>query len=191
MKNKSRVFQVSELPEALNHSLEELFKAIDEKSELMLEGKSKASSGISDEIESTYISQEFKEKVHSVDTRNEQLSAESINAKLVVNLSNFPIGLREYWALRDKYGSELVDKISTTPALGATGEYDVMMGRLFQINGVTILQYAEQQIQIQGMPEMEGAYLVEGSFVKSNLFCANKFIDLETNAHKRLITVGV
>ncbi|PJN59337.1 MULTISPECIES: hypothetical protein [Paenibacillus] len=186
---KTKVFQVSELPEALNNSLDELFKAIDEKSDLKREGESTSCSGISEEL--TYTSKEYREKVLSINTRNEQLSTESVNTESVANRSNYPIGLREYWALRGKYESKLVDKITTTPALGATGNYDVMMGRLFQINGVTILQYAEQQIQIQGMPEMEGAYLVEGSFVKSNLFCANKFIDLETNAHKRLITVGV
>ncbi|WP_149847006.1 hypothetical protein [Paenibacillus sp. 37] len=186
---KTKVFQVSELPEALNNSLDELFKAIDEKSDLKREGESTSCSGISEEL--TYTSKEYREKVLSINTRNEQLSTESVNTESVANRSNYPIGLREYWALRGKYESKLVDKITTTPALGATGNYDVMMGRLFQINGVTILQYAEQQIQIQGMSEMEGAYLVEGSFVKSNLFCANKFIDLETNAHKRLITVGV
>ncbi|SDM31475.1 hypothetical protein SAMN05428961_11379 [Paenibacillus sp. OK060] len=96
MKIKSHVFQVSELPAALNNSLDELFKAINEKSELKLEGESIASSGIRDEIESTHISQPFKKKVLSVDTRNEKLNAESINTESDVNPSNFPIGLREY-----------------------------------------------------------------------------------------------
>jgi len=191
---RSKVFQVSELPEALNHSLDELFEAIEQKSAYTLKNNSSVNSYT--KIKESYPDEcapgdnvdEFKQKVLPVETRTD---SDSIKTEFKVNSSNyFPIGPREYWALRGKYGPEQVHKVTTTPAVGTTGDYDVMMGRLVQIEGFTMLRYAEQRVQIQGMPGMEGVYLVEGTFIKSDLFFVSKFIDLESDAPENLRTVG-
>lgn len=90
------------------------------------------------------------------------------------------IPAKEYKDLETKYGSHIVSIITTTPAIGATGTTDVMIGRLVKNVVGFVLQYGEYHALLKGnFPiEHEGkVLLVMGQFQSPEEFYVYQSID--------------
>ncbi|RRJ54676.1 hypothetical protein EHV15_34325 [Paenibacillus oralis] len=196
-------YEASELPDAVNKSLDELFRAIDgpttpperEHSPVVenlnvykaLQSQPEVTPivqvGIPDETAQVISSaEEFEATVPSIDDMLDQISSdfEDSGAK-IYNFpfgENLPLPPREYWALQQKYGAEVVSKVTTTPGIGGTGDYDCMIGRVQQKEDMTLLQYGSHFIPLKGMENLEGVFLVEGMFIKPDLFFVSNYTDL-------------
>lgn len=199
--SKPLQYEASEIPEALNESLDELFKAISngnsseqavstssEDKSLKNEQKAKPMVDLPEE-QPTAISSvdEFEASVPSIDEMLEQISTASEGSE--AKIYNFPFGEnvplppREYLALQRKYGPEVVNKVTTTPGIGGTGDYDCMIGRVSQKENLTLLQYGDHFIPLKGMNRLEGVFLVEGMFIKPDLFFVSNYTDLAKNVN--------
>jgi len=188
----THTYQPSELPDELNNSINELFKAIEEKSKTddtttvnrqNGSGLQRPQSGVSPDIpeenaQAVQSYEDFEATVPNIDDTLDQLSS---GAKInnFPNGDNHPLPPREYWALEQKYGSEVISKVTTTPGIGGTGDYDCMIGRVIRGDNFMLLQYGDHYIPLKGMVNHEGVFLVEGMFVKPDLFFVNKYTNLD------------
>lgn len=203
--SKPQEYVSTEIPEAVNRSLQKLFSVIegtnDEKPTPVGE-KQLSSEGsqppikvvptplmdIPEELAPGFSNfEEFESVMPSVDEMLEQMSNSSqTESAKIYNFpygENLPLPPREYWALQQKYGAEVVSKVTTTPGVGGTGEYDCMIGRVVRKNNLLLLQYSDHYIPLKGMVNLEGVFLVEGMFIKPDLFFVNNYTNLAENAN--------
>ncbi|MGV2885984.1 hypothetical protein [Paenibacillus taichungensis] len=197
--SKPLEYEASEIPEALNKSLDQFFRAINgdngendpvlenqyihEEPQPQSAGTPIASVDLQDELPPAVSSaEEFEAAAPSIDEMLNQISSASEESG--AKIYNFPFGEnlplppREYWALQQKYGAEVVSKVTTTPGAGGTGDYDCMIGRVIQKSNMALLQYGDHYIPLKGMDNLEGVFLVEGMFIKPDLFFVNNHTDL-------------
>lgn len=73
--------------------------------------------------------------------------------------------------LEQTYGVEAVSRITTTSAMGETAGYHIMIGSISMINNQFVL---DNRIRVGGI-EIEGEFLVEGMFVREDLFYVEKY----------------
>lgn len=191
--SKPLQYEASEIPDALNDSLKDFFKAIDGISEEENDSEAPLSraqgsvlspeNDLLEEIAPAVSSvEDFEAAMPSIDDMLDQFThgTESTGAK-ILNFpygENLPLPPREYWALQQKYGAEVVSKVTTTPGKGGTGEYDCMIGRVVQKENMKLLQYGDHFIPLKGMDGIEGVYLIEGMFIKPDLFFVSNHTDL-------------
>ncbi|MCM3130191.1 MULTISPECIES: hypothetical protein [unclassified Paenibacillus] len=191
MVTKPIQYEVSNIPQELNNSIDELFNALhgnpneDVLAHIPAEENHQIfNQDFPSEFELPVTDYEdFEIYTQSIDERLDQMDSNSQNTSGVVY--NFPYGeslpipSREYFALQQKYGSEIVSRVTTTPAIGGTGDHDCMIGRVMQKHNQTVLQYGDHYIPLKGIYEAEGVFLVEGMFVKPDLFFVSEHTELE------------
>lgn len=181
-------FVASDIPEGLNKSLDELFKAIDggkAESQMIHEGPQEstdtpAGHDLLEEMAPAVLNpDEFEASLPSIDEMLDQMSSDKSGAKIYNPYGEHPIlPPREYRALLRKYG-DVVNKVTTTPGIGGTGDYDCMIGRVVQFHNENMtLQYGNHHIPLKGMTNLNGVYLVEGMFIKPDLFFVSNYTKL-------------
>lgn len=173
-------YEVSELPEDLNRSLEDLFNALDTGA---AESAKRSVATVLDLPEENAPQVSYEDFERSLETIDEMLDYLQRDENKVIKLPfGMPISPREYLALQRKYGDEIVSKVTTTPGAGPTGEYDCMIGRVFRMDEQTVIQYGNHFIPLKGMENKEGVFLVEGMFIRPDLFYVRDFTDLEKSS---------
>jgi hypothetical protein len=190
-------YEVSELPPELNKSIDQLFAAIAgdaEAAEGSVTGEAvaekpvihpqvapaKTINGTNLPEYATYMegpdSQSIDEMIHHLYPMDQGGNVINFPSPSEYNLSIPP---REYWALQQKYGPDVLNRITTTPAQGGTGDYDCMIGKVEMIGGVAALKYREYHIPLKGL-DQEGVFLVEGMFVKPDVFFVTNYTELDS-----------
>lgn len=185
---KPTQYEVSEIPDALNKSIDDLFKAIDgHLDEQTTPSTSPILTGVNsnDKLSKEQVTpevdyEEFASEPESIDQMLEHMDSEQLGA-IDYNYpigESLPISTREYMVLQEKYGAGVINKVTTTPGNGGTGDYDCMIGRVIKKHNLTVLQYGEHYIPLKGMNTHEGVFLVEGMFVKPDLFFVSNYTEL-------------
>lgn len=150
------------IPKEINKGIDELFLAIGvqpPKQEEVLK-----------EISLPVSVEDFENSLPTIDEIVDQFQEGTVESPLLP---------KEYSALARKYGAEVVQKVTTTPGIGGTGEYDCMIGRV----GNSLLKYADHCIPLKGMDEQAGVFLVEGMFIKPDLFFVSNYSALDEVSH--------
>jgi hypothetical protein len=192
-------YEVSEIPEELDKSLNDLFKAIDGRTEeettqpIAVAESSEPTSEPTQDVHLYYdvpdeygapaaSYEEFESSLETIDEMLEHIQeGDKQQGAVIYNFpfgESLPIPPREYVALQQKYGDEVVSRVTTTPGKGGTGDYDCMIGRVMQKYNLTVLQYGDHYIPLKGMDNEEGVFLVEGMFVKPDLFFVRNYTEL-------------
>lgn len=186
---KPMKYEVTSIPEELDRSLNDLFNAIDgnipqETSEAITEhspAKTESENGLEqvehagdNEFEQGLTLEDFEQYLEGID---EMLTHLEGAGGVIYPGDPIPIPVSEYLALRDHYGDEIMSKITTTPGIGGHGDYDCMIGKVMKKYDLTILQYGEHFIPLKGL-DGEGVFLVEGMFVKPDLFYVRNYVEL-------------
>ncbi|ODP26023.1 hypothetical protein PTI45_04632 [Paenibacillus nuruki] len=196
--DKEIEFKTSELPEEMNLAISDLFKGIDNPN-LVNENEDES---VNKEIHFIRTKPMVEEQdwtlepppeetdfmpYSSTDTGSHQTFDghypdidELVNTLPVDEANNVPKPQLE--KVEQTYGPEIMSRITTTPAMGITSALHVihvMVGRIFIMNNQFILEYQDHQIRVGGI-EAEGEFLVEGMFVKKDLFYVEKYEDLQT-----------
>lgn len=196
--DKKIEFKTSKLPEEMNLAINDLFKGIDNCNPV----NENEDESVSEEIQFIRTKPMVEEQdwtlepppeepdfmpYSSADIENHQKFDghypdinELVNTLPVDKANNVPKPQLE--KVEQNYGPEIMSRITTTPAMGITSALHVihvMVGRISIMNNQFILEYQDHQIRVGGI-EAEGEFLVEGMFVKKDLFYVEKYEDLQT-----------